>query len=206
MLVVSGSSCRHIAEEMAKLLDCEHHSLEARRFPDSEGYFRVPESSIEKIRSNNVILVSNTFPDSCIIETLLLLEAINDVKQGKLEDVRGKGKNRPPSEFSLLLAIPYFGYSRQDKRFNQGEAVSARSIGMLLSSKCDGITVLDLHAPEVLEDLPVKVTFSSTMDEIANYLQLEINPDFIIRTENGFFSHLSNKPSQKVDNAALAEP
>ncbi len=191
MLVVSGSSCRHIAEDMAKLLGCEHHPLEARRFPDSEGYFRVPESSIEKIRSTTVILVSNTFPDSCIIETLLLLEAINDVKQGKLADIRGKGIDCSPTESGLFLAIPYFGYSRQDKRFNQGEAVSARSIGMLLSSKCDGITVLDLHAPEVLENLSTPVTFSSSMDEIANYLQSEINPDFILSPDKGAIERAS---------------
>ena len=185
MLVVSGSNCRHIAEDMAKLLDCEHHSLEARRFPDSEGYFRVPESSIEKIRTNPVILVSNTFPDSGIIETLLLLEAINDVRQGKLADIRGKGIDCEPTGPGIYLAVPYFGYSRQDKRFNQGEAISARAIGMLLSSKCDGITVLDLHEPEVLKDLPVPVNFASSMTEIANYLDLEIKPDFILSPDKG---------------------
>ena len=102
MLVVSGSSCRHIAEDMAKVLDCEHHSLEARRFPDSEGYFRVPESSIEKIRSNTVVLVSNTFPDSCIVETLLLLDAINDVREGNLADLRGKGIDCDPVSYTHL--------------------------------------------------------------------------------------------------------
>ena len=191
MLVVSGSSCRHIAEDMAKLLDCEHHSLEARRFPDSEGYFRVPESSIEKIRSTTVILVSNTFPDSGIIETLLLLEAINDVRQGNLSDIRGKGIDCEPIGPGIYLAIPYFGYSRQDKRFNQGEVISARAIGMLLSSKCDGITVLDLHAPEVLKNLPVPVNFASSMTEIATYLQSKINPDFILSPDKGAIERAS---------------
>lgn len=198
LLVVSGSSCKHIAQDMAKILGCEHHSLEARRFPDSEGYFRVPESSIENIRSSTVVLVSNTFPDSCIIETLLLLEAINDVKQGKLADIRGKGIDCNPTKSNLFLAIPYFGYSRQDKRFNQGEAVSARSIGMLLSSKCDGITVLDLHAPEVLETLPINVTFSSSMNEIANYLKNEINPDFILSPDKGAIERASYV-AEKID-------
>ena len=191
MLVVSGSSCKHIAEDMAKILNCEHHSLEARRFPDSEGYFRVPEASIEEIRSNSVILVSNTFPDSCIVETLLLLEAIIDVRKGNLADIRGKGIDCEAIGPGIYLAIPYFGYSRQDKRFNQGEAVSARAIGMLLSSKCDGITVLDLHAPEVLENLPVKVSFASSMREIATYLQSEIKPDFILSPDKGAIERAS---------------
>ncbi|RAH14842.1 MAG: hypothetical protein CMB56_004035 [Methanobacteriota archaeon] len=198
MLVVSGSSCKHIAEDMAQILGCEHHSLEARRFPDSEGYFRVPESSIQKIRSSTVVLVSNTFPDTCIIETLMLLEAINDVKEGRLADIRGKGIDCEPTKSGLYLAIPYFGYSRQDKRFNQGEAISARSIGMLLSTKCDGITVLDLHAPEVLESLPTKVTFSSSMSEIAEYLQEEINPDFILSPDKGAIERASYV-AKKID-------
>ena len=191
LLVVSGSSCKHIAEDMAQILGCEHHSLEARRFPDTEGYFRVPERSIEKIRSSPVVLVSNTFPDSCIIETILLLEAINDVREGKLEDIRGKGVDCEPTGPGIFLAIPYFGYSRQDKRFNQGEAVSARAIGMLLSSKCDGITVLDLHAPEVLENLPVPVSFASSMIEIATYLKSKIKPDFILSPDKGAIERAS---------------
>ena len=49
---------------------------EARRFPDTEGYVRVPDDCIEPVRSGPVALVSATFPDSAILETLFLLHAL----------------------------------------------------------------------------------------------------------------------------------
>ena len=91
MVVVSGSNSRALAEDLAEQLDWEHHSLEARRFPDSEGYIRIPEDTIESVRKEPVVLVSNTFPDAGIVETLLLLEAIRVVRAGRTENLKEIG-------------------------------------------------------------------------------------------------------------------
>ena len=129
MVVLSGSNSRLLAEQLADSLGWEHHQLETRRFPDSEGYIRIPSETIEAVRSEPVVLVSNTFPDSGIVETLLMLEAVNDVRKGRMENLReiGPQKMEDVGE-GILLAVPYFGYSRQDKRFKPGEAISARAI------------------------------------------------------------------------------
>ena len=58
----------------------QYIELERRRFPDGEGYVRVPTEAIDAVRSEPVVLVSNTYPDSGIVSTLLLLEAIADVR------------------------------------------------------------------------------------------------------------------------------
>lgn len=47
MVVVSGSSGRDVAEALAPLLGMQYIELVTRRFPDSEGYVRVPEDAIE---------------------------------------------------------------------------------------------------------------------------------------------------------------
>ena len=91
MVVVSGSNSRALAVDLAKELGWEHHSLEARRFPDSEGYIRIPDNALEAVRKEPVVLVSNTFPDAGIIETLLLLEALRDVREGRTENLRSIG-------------------------------------------------------------------------------------------------------------------
>ena len=91
MVVLSGSNSRLLAEQLAASLKWEHHQLETRRFPDSEGYIRIPSETIEAVREEPVVLVSNTFPDSGIVETLLMLEAINDVRKGKMENLREIG-------------------------------------------------------------------------------------------------------------------
>jgi ribose-phosphate pyrophosphokinase len=186
MPVVSGSNAPDLAADLAAALGWEHHPLEVRRFPDSEGYVRVPRSSIDSIRSEPVVVVATTFPDSGIVEALLMLESIHDVRSGDLANLKGDGEG----EFEdvgpgIYLAIPYFGYSRQDKRFQRGEVISAKLLARLLTRRCDGLIVLDLHAPAVLEDLDIPVSFVSSMPEIADYLRDTVKPDFVLSPDKG---------------------
>ena len=192
MVVVSGSNAQQVAEQLAVALNWDHVPLEARRFPDTEGYIRIPEDQIEAIRKEPVVVVSNTFPDAGIVETLLMLKAISDVRKGSLENLRGiepqRMENIGPG---VYLAVPYFGYSRQDKRFKPGEVISARAIADMLATQCDGLTVLDLHAPQVLENLEIPVAFTSAMPELANHLQSEVKPDFILSPDKGAIDRAS---------------
>ena len=196
MPVLSGASGGEIAQSLAPLIGMEHLVLESRRFPDGEAYVRVPPESINSVRSENVVLVSNTYPDSGILQTILLLGAIRDVRMGALSSLKGEGDvdvaNVGPG---IFLAIPYFGYARQDKRFSAGESVSARVIAEIVSQFCDGMVILDLHAPEVLEGMDVPVKYVSSMTEIAESLQENVNPDFILSPDKGAISRASEVAS-----------
>lgn len=186
MPVVSGSNAPDLAADLAAALGWEHHPLEVRRFPDSEGYVRVPRSSIDSIRSEPVVVVATTFPDSGIVEALLMLESIHDVRSGDLANLKGDGEGESEDVGpGIYLAIPYFGYSRQDKRFQRGEVVSAKLLARLLTRRCDGLIVLDLHAPAVLEDLDIPVSFVSSMPEIADHLRDTVKPDFVLSPDRG---------------------
>jgi ribose-phosphate pyrophosphokinase len=164
----------------------QHIELVSRRFPDGEGYVRVPADAIDAVRAEPVVLVSNTYPDSGVVQTVLLLEALADVRKGELSNLK---KEEPQSLDDvgpgIYLAIPYFGYSRQDKRFSKGEALSARVIAEILERSCDGIAILDLHEPAVLEGMGVPMQFVSSMPEIAERLQTEVSPDFILSPDKG---------------------
>lgn len=181
---------------MAEKLGWEHHELVARRFPDSEAYVRVPMKSINAVRSEPVVVVATTFPDDGIVEALLMLEAIHDVRSGNLQNLMGDGpENLEDVGPGIILAVPYFGYSRQDKRFQQGEVISASLIVRLLARHIDGLIVLDLHAPSVLDDLDTPVEFVSAMPEIAEHLKINVNPDFILSPDKGAIeraSHVAN--------------
>lgn len=186
MPVVSGSNAPDLAAALATELGWDHHPLEVRRFPDSEGYVRVPQESIEAIRSEPVVVVATPFPDSGIVEALLMLECIHDVRKGEMANLKGEGdQSLAPVGPGIFLAVPYFGYSRQDKRFQRGEVVSASLLARLLTRRCDGLIVLDLHAPAVLADLEVPVAFVSSMPEIAAHLQAEVQPDFVLSPDKG---------------------
>ncbi|MDP6906581.1 MAG: ribose-phosphate diphosphokinase [Candidatus Thalassarchaeaceae archaeon] len=193
MPVVSGSNSGALATALADELNWEHHPLEVRRFPDSEGYVRVPAESVEAVRSEPVVVVATTFPDSGIVEALLILEAIHDVRRGDMSNLKGEGADSlEKTGPGIFLAVPYFGYSRQDKRFQRGEVVSAKLLARLLTRCCDGMVVLDLHAPAVLEDLDVPVAFVSSMPEIANHLQSTVNPDFVLSPDKGAIERASH--------------
>tara|TARA_B110000014_G_scaffold164146_1_gene115902 strand:- start:29 stop:901 length:873 start_codon:yes stop_codon:yes gene_type:complete len=164
----------------------QYIELESRRFPDGEGYVRVPSDAIDAVRSEPVVLVSNTYPDSGIVNTVLLLEAIAEVRRGNLSNLKGEEpQNMEDVGSGVYLAIPYYGYSRQDKRFSKGEAVSARVIADILARGCDGIAILDLHEPAVLENMEVPIEFVSSMPEIAELLQTEVSPDFVLSPDKG---------------------
>tara|TARA_B100000686_G_scaffold308601_1_gene349779 strand:+ start:433 stop:1380 length:948 start_codon:yes stop_codon:yes gene_type:complete len=192
MPVLSGASGAEIAAELASILDMEYVALESRRFPDGEAYVRVPPESIESVRSERVVLVSNTFPDSGIMQTILLLGAISDVRKGDLSSLKGDW-NGDTSDVGpgIFLAIPYYGYARQDKRFGFGESISAKVVADVLSEYCDGIAILDLHAPEVLDGMEIDIEFVSSMPEIAESLQREVSPDFILSPDKGAISRAS---------------
>ena len=186
MPVVSGSSSRDVATSLAPLIGMQYIELESRRFPDGEGYVRVPSGAIDAVRSEPVVLVSNTYPDSGIVNTVLLLEAIAEVRRGNLSNLKGEEpQNMEDVGSGVYLAIPYYGYSRQDKRFSKGEAVSARVIADILARGCDGIAILDLHEPAVLKDMEVPIEFVSSMPEIAELLQNEVSPDFVLSPDKG---------------------
>tara|TARA_Y100001970_G_C14036868_1_gene751580 strand:- start:98 stop:1027 length:930 start_codon:yes stop_codon:yes gene_type:complete len=192
MPVVSGSSGRELAASLADIMGMEYVSLESRKFPDGEGYVRVPSESFELIRSEPVILVSNTYPDSGIMRTILLLEAIGDVRRGDLSNYRGEEPQKLDDVGpGVYLAIPYFGYARQDKRFSPGEAISARVIADIMGRICEGIVILDLHEPMVLENMSVPVKFVSSMPEIADLLGNDSKPDFILSPDKGAISRAS---------------
>ena len=192
MPVLSGDSGLEIAESLAVIMDMEFIKLETRKFPDGESYVRVPEEAVESIRSEEVILVSNTFPDSGIMKTIFLLSAINDIRKGDLSNVKQESDN-PLEDVGpgVILAIPYFGYARQDKRFSLGETISAKVIGELLAKYCEGLVILDLHEPEVLCNIGIPSRFVSSMSEIADFLSIDVRPDFILSPDKGAISRAS---------------
>ena len=189
MPVLSGASGVDIASGLAVILGTQYVALESRRFPDGEAYVRIPPESIESVRSEGVVLVSNTFPDSGIMQTLFLLGALRDVRKGDLSSLKGdwEGETHDVGP-GIFLAIPYYGYARQDKRFGFGESVSAKLVADLISELCDGVVILDLHAPEVLGGMEADIEFVSSMPEIAESLRRDVSPDFILSPDKGAIS------------------
>src|SRR5437870_2586803 len=111
MKVVGGSASVPLARGIAKEVRAGFVDVAFEKhpggFPDGERYVRL----LGPVAGEHVVLVQTTHPDPMIVEFLLLADAIRDA-----------GARR------ITAVVPYFGYGRQDKRFLDGEPISAKTI------------------------------------------------------------------------------
>jgi len=164
MIVIGGSSSSKLSASLANELKATLAKTDIMRFPDGEGYVRI----LDQLDGQEVVLVSNTFPDDKIVETMLLCDAIEEFQYEK-----------------FTLVIPYFGYSRQDKKFNPGEPISARAMVRALEVYPDKVLTVDIHADSTVEWFETcEAANVSGSTEIANKLK-EIGVDFIVSPDEG---------------------
>ena len=116
-----------------------------REFPDGEIYVRF----LDDIDSRGVYLVVvRGFPeqDRNILKAILITSTLRELGARK-----------------ILLFMPYLPYSRQDKRFLEGEAVSAKIVAKLLvDSGADRLITIDIHNPNAYSFLGNKFMNLST--------------------------------------------
>ncbi len=131
LMLVSGRAYPELAEEVAALLGVALVPTEIREFPDGEVYCRVAES----VRGCDVFVIqSHGYPvNGWIMEQLILLDSLKRASAKRISAV-----------------VPYYGYSRQDKKSRGREPISARLMADLY--KTAGATRLmsvDLHAAQI---------------------------------------------------------
>jgi ribose-phosphate pyrophosphokinase len=131
MLIVAGSASSKLAERVAGQLKCKLTKPELRRFPDGELYVRIPTD----VKGEDVAIIQSTCypPNQNYMELFLLLDTVRDL--GARE---------------VTAIVPYFAYARQDKRFEEGEAVSLHTVAKLIESAgADEVYTVDMHAHRV---------------------------------------------------------
>ena len=104
--VFAGTQSRYMAEEICKELGVELGQMNITRFADGE--FEV--SFEESIRGCEVYLVQSTFPPTDnLMELLLMIDAAK----------RASAK-------TIIAAMPYFGWARQDRKDKPRGALAAK--------------------------------------------------------------------------------
>ena len=162
MRIVGGSASKMLAEQLAKDLGADLAGVEVKRFPDDECYVRIEDD----LDGEEVVVVQTTWPDMNIVELLLLQDAVREF------DVS-----------SVTTVVPYYGYARQDKKFKDGEPVSARAIARAIQMQSDEFLTVDVHAPSVIswfDGIPAKNV--SAHPEVGRFLkeqgvELVLSPD-----------------------------
>jgi ribose-phosphate pyrophosphokinase len=168
MYVLGGTASKSIAKDIAQLLDAKLIDIILKRFPDTELYIRI----LERIKNKHIIIVQTTYPDQNIIELFLLQSAAIEAGAKK-----------------ITVVIPYFGYSRQDKLFEDGEAISSKALAHLISVNADKVIVVDPHKENILKFFTVEANSCSAINEIAEYLKSK-NLDMLLAPDKGALSRV----------------
>src|SRR5256886_5305968 len=155
MKVVGGSASVPLARGIAKEVRAGFVDVAFEKhpggFPDGERYVRL----LGPVAGEHVVLVQTTHPDPMIVEFLLLADATGDA-----------GARR------ITAVVPYLVYGRQDKRFLDGEPISAKTIAKHIAVDCDELLTMAIPAdPEILKTFPLPTREVSGMPAIGRYLK-----------------------------------
>ena len=144
--IFSGSSNVNLAEKIAQKLDKNLGSVEKKRFSDGEIWVKYGEN----IRGSEVFIVQSTNPPAeNLMELLIMIDAAKRASATKITAV-----------------IPYFGYSRQDRKDQPRVSITAKLVANLLTvAGADRIMTMDLHAAQIqgFFDIPFDHLYGSTM-------------------------------------------
>lgn len=129
--VFSGNAHPALAENIAHHLDRPLGRVHCTRFADGEIRVKIEESA----RGMDVFIVQPTCApvNDSLMELLILVDAF-----------------RRASAKRITLVIPYYGYSRQDKKIKPREPVTARLVADLITTAgAQRVLAVDLHAGQI---------------------------------------------------------
>ena len=124
--LLSGTANRPLAEEISRQLGLELTRATCNRFADGEIFVRLDEN----IRGADVFIVQPTNPPAeNMMELLLLIDAA-----------------RRASAARITVVMPYYGYSRQDRKDQPRVAIGAKLVAnMIQGAGADRVLGIDFH-------------------------------------------------------------
>ena len=165
-MIIGGSSSQKLAANIAREMDDVLCPIESRKFPDGERYVRIKQD----VEDGVVVVQSTGYPqDENLMELFLILKTIRNMG---ITDIR--------------TVIPYFGYGRQEKSFNYGEAVSAEVVCQLIEFAGAGsVYSINLHEQSICDLFKIPAYNLSAMPAIADYVEQNVEDPVIVAPDKG---------------------
>jgi ribose-phosphate pyrophosphokinase len=149
--IVECPGSQELAGKISKSTSWPMITINTKRFPDGEFYFRFEE----KVTGQDLLIVQSLYPpqDAHLVELLLILQTARDL--------RAK---------SITVFIPYLAYSRQDERYLEGECLSTSLVSELLQHLgANSLYTVDVHNQNVLNMYKIPAHTLSASGELAEY-------------------------------------
>ncbi|PCI48495.1 MAG: phosphoribosylpyrophosphate synthetase [Alphaproteobacteria bacterium] len=162
-IVFSFPGFEAIANSIAGEKNMQRGDVTVRQFPDGESYVRLNSP----VQGQDVIIVCGLDnPDRKIMALMFFAHTARKMGAG-----------------SIGLVAPYLGYMRQDKEFQDGEAVTADIFAAFLSQMVDWLVTIDphLHRHEKLNEIySIPSMAIHANDLIAEWIRANINHPLLI--------------------------
>ena len=130
-VLLSGNSNPELSQKISERLDRPLGKMESRRFSDGEIFVEIKEN----VRGRAVYVVQSTCApvNDTLMEMLIIVDAL---KRASAKEIN--------------LVIPYYGYSRQDRKVSPRTPISAKLTADLLTvAGATRVVSVDLHAGQI---------------------------------------------------------
>jgi ribose-phosphate pyrophosphokinase len=143
--IFSGTANEALADEVCAFLGMTRGQAQVTRFSDGEAYTQIQEN----VRGADVFVMQPTCRpvDEHLMELLLMIDAL-----------------KRASARRITAVVPYYGYSRQDRKDKPRAPISAKVVADLLTTAgADRALIIDPHAPQIqgFFNIPVDHLFAS---------------------------------------------
>lgn len=163
MMVFTGNANPVLAQEVAKHLGIDLGRADVGRFSDGEIMLEL----LENVRGRDVfVLQSTSHPtNDSLMEVMVMVDALRRSSAGR-----------------ITAAIPYFGYSRQDRRPRSARvAITAKVVAnMLTSVGINRLLTMDLHSDQIqgFFDIPVDNIYATPI--LIDDLLMQKHQDLVV--------------------------
>ncbi len=150
-MLFSGWGYPELAERIADRLDVDLGRVQLERFPNGEMYARYEES----VRGADVFIVQSLYEP--VNDNLMQLLVMIDAAQRA-------------SATRIVAVIPWYAYSRQDRKTKPREPISARLVAnMIAAAGADRVMVMDLHVGQIEGFFSFPVDHLTAMHTFVDY-------------------------------------
>jgi ribose-phosphate pyrophosphokinase len=168
LMLFSGGTNIDLAEDVADLLGVRLGELQRSTFANGEIYAR-PNESVRG--ADCFVMQSHCHPmNDAIMEQLIIIDAL-----------------RRASARRITAVMPFYGYSRQDKKVLPREPITARLIGdLFMTAGADRLVSVDLHTGQLQGFIPKPFDHLTAIPIITDYLLDQIEgPTAIVSPDAG---------------------
>ncbi len=165
-LVFSMPYSRALGDRLATLLGADTGEIDTRHFPDGDSYVRIVKDSARVTGRQAIIVATLDRPDEKILPVWFLADTLRELGTARVG-----------------LVCPYLPYMRQDRRFQDGEAVTSVSFARMMSKHLDWMVTVDphLHRHKTLNaiySIPTEVVHAAPL--ISEWIRTNIDAPLVI--------------------------